>query len=262
MFGEQVVGFVVCDKPTTDLRQVHQHCRARLATFKVPRHLVAVESLPRNPAGKVLKTRLRELDLGKVVSRSAATEVPDSSEIVVEDRAEGREATLSESNVTPLATSSASTLDGPPQTGRLIQRLKNEHPASRHRSIVTFLQDEVAELADLQERPNADAKLIEIGLDSLMIVELRDRLQLHVDSQTELPATLVFDHPRIVDLATFLVDMINSEGRHPATRETTIPNAGAGHPSADDATEGAPRSDIDAMTEHEALQELLREIDE
>jgi len=35
-------------------------CRARLANYKVPRRVEFVDGLPRNPSGKVLKTRLRE----------------------------------------------------------------------------------------------------------------------------------------------------------------------------------------------------------
>ena len=36
------------------------HCRSRLAGFKTPRHVVVVESLPKNPSGKLLKRDLRE----------------------------------------------------------------------------------------------------------------------------------------------------------------------------------------------------------
>ncbi len=35
------------------------HCRARLARFKCPRSIDAVESLPRTPTGKLLKHVLR-----------------------------------------------------------------------------------------------------------------------------------------------------------------------------------------------------------
>jgi fatty-acyl-CoA synthase len=35
------------------------HCRARLASFKVPKRVLIVESLPKNPSGKVLKRELR-----------------------------------------------------------------------------------------------------------------------------------------------------------------------------------------------------------
>jgi fatty-acyl-CoA synthase len=38
-----------------------QHCSRRLAKYKVPRDFVLVDALPRNAAGKVLKTRLREI---------------------------------------------------------------------------------------------------------------------------------------------------------------------------------------------------------
>jgi fatty-acyl-CoA synthase len=35
-------------------------CKDSIAGYKVPRHVVFVEALPRNPAGKVLKTELRQ----------------------------------------------------------------------------------------------------------------------------------------------------------------------------------------------------------
>jgi fatty-acyl-CoA synthase len=38
---------------------VEAFCRARLAAYKRPRDVVLVDALPRNPSGKVLKTRLR-----------------------------------------------------------------------------------------------------------------------------------------------------------------------------------------------------------
>lgn len=44
---------------TLDLATLAEHCRARLAGFKVPRQLIIRDSLPRNPSGKVLKRVLR-----------------------------------------------------------------------------------------------------------------------------------------------------------------------------------------------------------
>lgn len=35
------------------------HCRTRLAGYKVPKHVVVVESLPKNPSGKIIKRELR-----------------------------------------------------------------------------------------------------------------------------------------------------------------------------------------------------------
>lgn len=43
-----------------DLDTLERHCRQHLARFKVPKQLVIVDALPRNPSGKVLKRVLRE----------------------------------------------------------------------------------------------------------------------------------------------------------------------------------------------------------
>jgi acyl-CoA synthetase (AMP-forming)/AMP-acid ligase II len=40
--------------------EIMEFCRQNLASFKRPRGVVFVESLPRNPMGKVIKKDLRE----------------------------------------------------------------------------------------------------------------------------------------------------------------------------------------------------------
>jgi fatty-acyl-CoA synthase len=45
---------------TLDYETLANHCRARLAAFKVPKELILREQLPRNPSGKVLKRVLRD----------------------------------------------------------------------------------------------------------------------------------------------------------------------------------------------------------
>ena len=54
---------VIALKPNTTLSldSLTQFCRQHLAGYKVPKHLQLVPSLPRNAAGKVAKTTLREL---------------------------------------------------------------------------------------------------------------------------------------------------------------------------------------------------------
>ena len=42
-------------------RDVIQHCRNELATFKCPKHVLFVEELPKTPSGKILKRDLREM---------------------------------------------------------------------------------------------------------------------------------------------------------------------------------------------------------
>ncbi|GMA49458.1 acyl-CoA synthetase [Alicyclobacillus contaminans] len=58
----EAVTAVVVPKPgvTLDAEALKAHCRSRLAHFKVPKHVVVVHQLPKNPSGKVLKRDLRE----------------------------------------------------------------------------------------------------------------------------------------------------------------------------------------------------------
>jgi fatty-acyl-CoA synthase len=60
-YGEAPLAVVAprdpADPPTA--ADIEAFCRERLAAYKRPRDVVVVEALPRNPSGKVLKTRLR-----------------------------------------------------------------------------------------------------------------------------------------------------------------------------------------------------------
>jgi len=59
-WGEKPVAIVVlADGAALELSEVADHCRGRLAGFKVPKALIIRDSLPRNPSGKVLKRVLR-----------------------------------------------------------------------------------------------------------------------------------------------------------------------------------------------------------
>jgi malonyl-CoA/methylmalonyl-CoA synthetase len=52
--GETPVAYVVLRSPVTE-DELEARCRAKLASFKVPRRFVMVEQLPRNALGKVQK---------------------------------------------------------------------------------------------------------------------------------------------------------------------------------------------------------------
>jgi fatty-acyl-CoA synthase len=59
-WGETPVAIVVlAERATLELPDLTDHCRARLAGFKIPKQLIIRNSLPRNPSGKVLKRVLR-----------------------------------------------------------------------------------------------------------------------------------------------------------------------------------------------------------
>jgi acyl-CoA synthetase (AMP-forming)/AMP-acid ligase II len=61
-WGEVVVAFVTGDPagPAPEPETLREHCRARLAAYKVPVEVVILEAMPLNASGKILKRRLRE----------------------------------------------------------------------------------------------------------------------------------------------------------------------------------------------------------
>jgi fatty-acyl-CoA synthase len=59
-WGEVPVAFVVLrEGAAVTSEELLEHCRARLARYKVPKETTFLDALPRNPSGKVLKRQLR-----------------------------------------------------------------------------------------------------------------------------------------------------------------------------------------------------------
>jgi acyl-CoA synthetase (AMP-forming)/AMP-acid ligase II len=58
-WGETVVA-VVCRRSDVEAEELIAFCRARIASYKKPRHVVFVDALPKNASGKVLKRELRD----------------------------------------------------------------------------------------------------------------------------------------------------------------------------------------------------------
>ena len=60
--GEAVLAFVECERSATlSAADIVAHCRALLASYKKPRHVIFVERMPRTASGKVRKPELRAL---------------------------------------------------------------------------------------------------------------------------------------------------------------------------------------------------------
>jgi fatty-acyl-CoA synthase len=58
-YGQRLRSFVVARQGASLTEQdVKDHVRGRLARFKVPRDVMFVDELPRNPTGKVVKRLL------------------------------------------------------------------------------------------------------------------------------------------------------------------------------------------------------------
>ena len=57
-WGEACAAFVVSESPVTD-DELREHCRERLARFKVPKSFTFIDELPRNSMGKIQKSELK-----------------------------------------------------------------------------------------------------------------------------------------------------------------------------------------------------------
>jgi len=64
VWGEAVRAFVVMQEGA-ELTEadVVQHCKRNLASYKKPKYVSFVDDIPRNPSGKIVKTKLREMPL-------------------------------------------------------------------------------------------------------------------------------------------------------------------------------------------------------
>ncbi len=62
-FGQRLRAFVVLTQgKQASESELKEHVKSNLARYKVPREVVFLDELPRNPTGKVLKRELAEIE--------------------------------------------------------------------------------------------------------------------------------------------------------------------------------------------------------
>ncbi len=87
----------------------------------------------------------------------------------------------------------------------LLRQLQ-EIPVPQRAGFVTeFLQREVQNFLRLAQPPAASSRFLDLGTDSLMAIELRNRLHSQFGGAFTINATAVFDYPTIGGLAEYLV---------------------------------------------------------
>ena len=59
-WGESPLAIVVSKNPALDQEQVLAYCDGKLARYKLPKGVIFIDEIPRNPSGKILKRVLRE----------------------------------------------------------------------------------------------------------------------------------------------------------------------------------------------------------
>jgi acyl transferase domain-containing protein/SAM-dependent methyltransferase len=133
-----------------------------------------------------------------------------------------------------------------------------ETPTSEHGEVlVDFVRRRVARALRLAETGaiDRDRRLMDMGLDSLMAVELRDRLSKELRLSRPLPATLIFDYPCIGDIASYLANRLG---------ESEVPPEEAAVPSPAPEPVPVPRTasvGLEELSDEEVEQLLLRKLE-
>ncbi|ETB52709.1 hypothetical protein O976_08590 [Mycobacterium avium subsp. paratuberculosis 10-8425] len=124
----------------------------------------------------------------------------------------------------------------------LLKQLQEIPVAQRAAFITEFLQREVQGFLRLAQPPAATSRFLDLGTDSLMAVELRNRLHSQFGGAFTINATAVFDYPTIGGLAEYLAGQLPDAEPEPGAAVAANPNPGSetGTGEAEPEREAAP----------------------
>ena len=94
----------------------------------------------------------------------------------------------------------------------LVSELRNAPASGREALLVSFLQQELKAVLRMPSEPSPTVGFVDLGMDSLMAVELRNRLNRTFAGVYVAPNTVVFDYPDITSLARHLVRELGGDG--------------------------------------------------
>ena len=111
--------------------------------------------------------------------------------------------------------------EGSSSSEDLLAQLGATPAAGREDLLASFLQREIQAVLRLPSAPSPAVGFFDLGMDSLMAVELRNRLNRVFSDTYAAPNTLVFDYPTIADLARHLVDVLGEPDPSPGEGQET-----------------------------------------
>jgi acyl transferase domain-containing protein len=95
--------------------------------------------------------------------------------------------------------------------------LEAMNPAERLDLLRELVRDQVTQILRLDPAspPARQDRFMDIGMDSLMAVQLRNRLSIALELERPLPSTLIFDHPTLEAVAEHLLALVAPGGAPP-----------------------------------------------
>jgi acyl transferase domain-containing protein/SAM-dependent methyltransferase/acyl carrier protein len=137
----------------------------------------------------------------------------------------------------------------------LVARLREAPLADRSNLIVEYVRGHVMDVLhlDSSDPPDRKDRLMDLGFDSLMAVELKGRLSQALEGTVSIPSTLIFDYPTIDAIATFMAVQLEDEFGAPDRDRTSE------HRSSPD-EKGVPA--IASLSEDQVEELLIKKLEE
>lgn len=154
-----------------------------------------------------------------------------------------------------------------PQAGSNGQEVQEEFinslalalPTERQDLLVDYVRRHLAKILRIAQPQSLDRRqrLMDLGVDSLMAVELKSRLQAGLNIEQQLPSTLIYDYPTIEAVAGFLEGAIFGDDEHSAG---TLPGYPTGPGIAGTQPVTGNRINLDELSETEVESLLLKKL--
>ena len=125
----------------------------------------------------------------------------------------------------PVADARAVKKPGAGEGGPLVRRLAALAPADRKSALLQHLRQRVGEVLGLvPEKVDPESGFFDLGMNSIMAVELRTSLQADLGDTLELQAAVVFNHPTVRRISEYLAETLFPAQPGPA-EEIDVPPA-------------------------------------
>jgi NAD(P)-dependent dehydrogenase (short-subunit alcohol dehydrogenase family)/acyl carrier protein len=92
-----------------------------------------------------------------------------------------------------------------PRAGAMLDLLKTTPADDREALLMRLLQEEVRQVLGLASAPDPQRGFFDLGMDSLMAVEIRNRLYAQLGNGVSLPSTALIEFPTIETLTAYLL---------------------------------------------------------
>ncbi len=150
----------------------------------------------------------------------------------------------------------------------ILQQLADTPESEHGELLVSFVRRHVARILrrDGQAEIDRAHRLMDLGLDSLMAVELRNVLSEGLQLSQPLAATLIFDYPSVADIASHLMQQLQPAALDAVTPDATTANVAepmiAPQPAVERVSRRLTAADLEQLSDDEIERMLSSKLDQ